>query len=134
MSRFRGFSRVASGFDPTEIRMTVAALEGAGFTVLTPGVRLNDTLPHISLAFGPVEVLVPEHDAEEARALLHAIADGHVRTVGETDVFEVQDEPQPRPVRRPGWIGNLLGFVIAGVSRPLKGVSVDRARQPRRED
>lgn len=124
MSRFKGFARIASSFDPMEIRMAVTALEGAGFITMTPGLQTTETLPMNSLAFGPVEVYVPAEDAEEAVALLEAIASGTVIPHDQRDLRE--DIDHPVPVRRAGWLGNLFGFLLAGVSSPIKGLSVDR--------
>ncbi len=133
MSRFKGFTRVATSFEATEIRMAKTALDGAGFTVITPGMQTSETIPYASLALGPMEVLVPDAEAEEAKALLQAIANGTVinHAPGETWADEEPDEAAPP--RRRGWIGNLFGFLLAGVSQPLKGLSVDR-RTPRDGD
>lgn len=127
MSRFKGFTRIATSFEPTEIRMAVAALEGAGYITIAPGLQITDTLPMNSLAFGPLEVYVPDDDAETARALLEAIASGTVIPHDQRDLVDDPDDPGPPP-RQQSWLGNVFGYVLAGVSRPLKGLSVDRKR------
>ena len=45
MSRFKGFTRIAASFDPIEIRLAFTALDGAGFTTITPNLRITETLP-----------------------------------------------------------------------------------------
>ncbi|WP_224816354.1 putative signal transducing protein [Hasllibacter sp. MH4015] len=133
MSRFKGFTRVAASFEPTEIRMAKTALEGAGFTVITPGMQTSETIPYASLALGPMEVLVPDADAEEAKALLQAIANGTVINHAPDGMWDDEDDtPEAAPTRKRGWLGNLLGFLLAGVSSPLRGLSVDKRKDRRR--
>lgn len=127
MSRYTGFTRVAASFDTMEIRMAVAALEGADFTVIAPGMQMTDTLPMNSLAFGPMEIYVIDHQADEAAALLEAIASGTVIPHDQRDLVEDPDD-DIEPAGK-SWIGNLFGFLLAGVSRPLKGLSVERRRR-----
>ena len=125
MSKFKGFSRIATSYDANEVRMAVAALEGADILAITPGMQLNSVMPHFSLAMGPVEIHVPEELADEATELLNAIAEGSV-------VAEDQEEQdwEQEPIRSEATIGdkirNLLGFAVGGVSQPLKGLSVDK--------
>ncbi|MBY4893987.1 hypothetical protein KUL25_14605 [Rhodobacteraceae bacterium N5(2021)] len=127
MSRYTGFTRVAASFDTMEIRMAVAALEGADFTVIAPGMQMTDTLPMNALAFGPMEIYVIDPEADEAAALLQAIASGTVIPHDQRDL--VEDADDNRKARRKSWISNLFGFLLAGVSAPLKGLSVDRKRR-----
>lgn len=127
MSRYNGFTRVAASFDPMEIRMAVAALEGADFLIIAPGLETTSTLPMNSLAFGPLEIYVIDRQYDDAVALLDAIADG---TVIPHDQRELVDEPDDiTPPRRKSWISNVFGFLLAGVSSPLKGLSVERRKR-----
>ncbi|OAN75173.1 hypothetical protein A8B78_16575 [Jannaschia sp. EhC01] len=127
MSRYTGFTRVAASFDTMEIRMAIAALEGADFTVIAPGMQMTDTLPMNALAFGPMEIYVIDPEADEAAALLQAIASGTVIPHDQRDLVEDHDDDRKAP--RKSWISNLFGFLLAGVSAPLKGLSVDRKRR-----
>lgn len=127
MSRYSGFTRVAASFEPMEIRMAVAALEGADFTIIAPGMQMTETLPMNSLAFGPMELYVIDEQAEDAAALLSAIENGTVIPHDQRDLVEDPDDVIEPP--RKSWFGNLLGFLLAGVSSPLKGLSVDRKRR-----
>lgn len=123
MSRFKGFVRIAASFDPTDIRLAVMALEGAGFTTITPGLRMTETMPMNSLAFGPLEIHVPDGDAENAKGLLTAIADGTMTTDAVPEVLS--EGPEAPPVKREGLLMNLFAFFLAGVSFPLRGLSVE---------
>ncbi len=107
--------------------MAVAALEGAEFTIIAPGMQMTETLPMNSLAFGPMELYVIDEQADEAAALLSAIENGTVIPHDQRDLVEDPDDEIERP--RKSWFGNLFGFLLAGVSSPLKGLSVDRKRR-----
>lgn len=126
MSRYNGFTRVAASFDPMEIRMALAALEGAEFTVIAPGLETTSTLPMNSLAFGPLEIYVLDRQSDDAAALLDAIAGGTVIPHDQRDLTEDPEDVVERP--RKSWLSNLFGFLLSGVSSPLKGLSVDRRR------
>lgn len=127
MSRYNGFTRVAASFDPMEIRMALAALEGAEFIVIAPGLETTSTLPMNSLAFGPLEIYVIDRQYDDAVALLDAIAGGTIIPHDQRDLVEDPDDlPDPRPR---SWFSNLFGFLLAGVSSPLKGLSVDRRKR-----
>lgn len=128
MSRYQGFTRVAASFDPMEIRMALAALEGAEFIVIAPGLETTSTLPMNSLAFGPLEIYVIDRQYDDAVALLEAIAEGTIIPHDQRDLVDDPDDEEQPP--RKSWFGNLFGFLLAGVSSPLKGLSVDkRARR-----
>lgn len=127
MSRYNGFTRVAASFDPMEIRMALAALEGADFMVIAPGLETTSTLPMNSLAFGPLEIYVVDRQSDDAVALLEAIASGTIIPHDQRDLLDDPDDLIERPSK--SWLGNLFGFVLAGVSSPLKGLSVDRKRR-----
>lgn len=127
MSRYKGFTRVAASFDPMEIRMALAALEGADFTVIAPGMETTSTLPMNSLAFGPMEIYVLDPQYDDAAALLQAIAGGTVIAHDQRDLKDDPDDHLERP--RKSWLGNLFGFLLAGVSSPLKGLSVERKKR-----
>lgn len=127
MSRYTGFTRVAASFDPMEIRMALAALEGAEFIVIAPGLETTSTLPMNALAFGPLEIYVIDRQYDDAVALLEAIASGTVIPHDQRDLVEDPDDT-PVPPRK-GWFGNLFGFLLAGVSSPLKGLSVERRKR-----
>ena len=134
MSRFKGFVRVASSYDLMDVRMAVAALEGADILTISPGTELGNTMPHASLALGPLEIYVPKDRADEAAALLNAVAAGTVIPHDQRDL--VEDEPETEPLTTAPSIGdkirNLLGFMVGGVSQPIKGVLVDkRSKKPR---
>ncbi|MEJ6390198.1 hypothetical protein [Gymnodinialimonas ulvae] len=141
MAKFKGFVRVASSFNLMEIRMAVAALEGADILTIAPGTELSNTMPHASLAFGPLEIHVPRDKADEAAALLNAVATGTVIPHDQRDLIE--DAPDDEhgdgrePLRSDASIGdkirNLLGFALGGVSQPLKGMLVER-RERRSDD
>lgn len=132
MSRFKGFVRVASSYDLMDIRMAVAALEGADIVTISPGTELGNTMPYASLALGPLEIYVPEDNADEAAALLNAVAAGTVIPHDQRDLAEDEAEPLTGQATIGDKIRNLLGFVVAGVSQPIKGVLVDRrSRKPR---
>ena len=127
MSRYHGFTRVAASFDPMEIRMALAALEGADFLVIAPGLETTSTLPMNSLAFGPLEIYVIDRQYDDAVALLDAIAGGTVIPHDQRDLVDDPDDtPEPR---RKSWVSNLFGFLLAGVSAPLKGLSVERRKR-----
>lgn len=127
MTRYPGFTRVAASFDPMEIRMALAALEGADFTVIAPGLETTSTLPMNALAFGPLEIYVIDRQYDDAIALLEAIETG---TIIPHDQRDLVDDPEDdfEPPRK-GWISNLFGFLLAGVSSPLKGLSVERRKR-----
>lgn len=127
MSRYHGFTRVAASFDPMEIRMALAALEGADFTVIAPGLETTSTLPMNSLAFGPLEIYVLDRQSDDAGAMLEAISRGTVIPHDQRDLVDDPEDDLERP--RKSWLGNLFGFLLAGVSSPLKGLSVDRKRR-----
>jgi hypothetical protein len=132
MSRFKGFVRVASSYDLMDIRMAVAALEGADILTISPGMELSNTMPHASLALGPLEIYVPEERADEAAALLNAVAAGTVIPHDQRDLVEEDFEPISRSTSIGDKIRNLLGFMVGGVSQPIKGVLVDRrSKKPR---
>lgn len=131
MSRFNGFTRVAASFDPMEIRMALAALEGAEFAVIAPGLETTSTLPMNSLAFGPLEIYVLDRQYDDAVALLEAIAEGTIIPHDQRDLVDDPEDDYQTP--RKGWFSNLFGFLLAGVSSPLKGLSVEK-RAPRRRD
>lgn len=132
MSRYTGFSRVAASFDPMEIRMALAALEGADFTVIAPGLQTTSTLPMNALAFGPLEIYVINHEADEAAALLQAIATGTVIPHDQRDLVEDPEDPDDSmtPPRK-SWLANLFGFILSGVSSPLKGLTIEKRTKPR---
>lgn len=133
MAKFKGFVRIASSYNLMEIRMAVAALEGADILAIAPGTELSNTMPHASLAFGPLEIHVPADKADEAAALLNAVAAGTVIPHDQRDLMEEVAEDPPAPLRSEASIGdkirNLLGFVIGGVSQPLRGVLVERRKR-----
>lgn len=127
MSRYKGFTRVAASFEPLEIRMALAALEGANFTVIAPGMETTSTLPMNSLAFGPLEIYVIDRQSDDAVALLQAIATGTIIPHDQRDLIEDSgDAPEPKRKSR---LAHLFGFLLAGVSSPLKGLSVERKRR-----
>lgn len=76
-----------------------------------------------------MEVLVPDAQADEAASLLRAVADGTVIPHDQRDLDE-DEGAIPAALEVTPTIGdklkNLLGFLIAGVSSPLKGLSIDR--------
>lgn len=127
MSRYHGFTRVAASFDPMEIRMALAALEGADFIVIAPGLETTSTLPMNSLAFGPLEIYVVDRQSDDAVALLQAISGGTVIPHDQRDLVDDPEDDLERPQK--SWLGNLFGFLLAGVSSPLRGLSVDRKRR-----
>ena len=127
MSRYHGFTRVAASFDPMEIRMALAALEGADFLVIAPGLETTSTLPMNSLAFGPLEIYVIDRQYDDAVALLDAIAGGTVIPHDQRDLLDDPDDTSEP--RRKSWVSNLFGFLLAGVSAPLKGLSVERRKR-----
>ncbi|SFJ75802.1 hypothetical protein [Jannaschia pohangensis] len=118
-----GFTRIATGHDATDISLAVTALEGAGFMVLTPGRHTNSVVPHMSLAFGGVPIMVPDHDAPDARDLLAAIDAKGIK-------IDPADLPQPyddtadiaRPLGVLGRFKEVFFFWLGGVSRPIKGL------------
>lgn len=127
MSRYNGFTRAAASFDPMEIRMALAALEGAEFIVIAPGLETTSTLPMNSLAFGPLEIYVIDRQYDDASALLEAIASGTIIPHDQRDLVDDPDDNFELP--RKSWLSNLFGFFLAGVSSPLKGLSIDRRRR-----
>lgn len=133
MAKFKGFVRIASSYNLMEIRMAVAALDGADILAIAPGTELSNTMPHASLAFGPLEIHVPAEKADEAAALLNAVAAGTVIPHDQRDLMEEEAGEPPAPLRSEASIGdkirNLLGFVIGGVSQPLKGVLVEKRKR-----
>lgn len=89
---------IAQGYDTLALTLAVTGLEGAGFTVLTPGRHLDSVLPNTSAALGPVPILVPEAQAGDAMAFLRAIP---------SDGIKVLDQPRYLPGQGP-----------AGLSKP----------------
>ncbi|ABD56987.1 hypothetical protein [Jannaschia sp. CCS1] len=128
MTRYPGFTRVAASFDPMEIRMALAALEGAEFIVIAPGLATTSTLPMNSLAFGPLEIYVIDRQYDDAIALLDAIETGTIIPHDQRDLVDDPEDKGPEPVRK-SWLSNLFGFLLAGVSSPLKGLSVERRKR-----
>jgi hypothetical protein len=124
LSRYHGFTRVAASFDPMEIRMALAALEGAEFLTIAPGLETTATLPMNSLAFGPLEIYVIDRQYDDAIALLEAISRGTVIPHAQRDLVDDPEDDHQRP--RKSWIGTLFGFALAGISAPLKGLSVEK--------
>ena len=89
------FLRIAEGFDTLALTLAVTGLEGAGFTVLTPGRHLDSVLPNTSAALGPVPILVPEAEAQEAAAFLCAIAPDGVRVLDRPEYLPGQGPARP---------------------------------------
>ncbi|MDT0684249.1 hypothetical protein RM543_16310 [Roseicyclus sp. F158] len=135
MSGFTGFARVASAYDPLEVTMAVALLEGASFTVLTPGLNLHQVVPMNAMAFGPIPILVPDAEAEAARSLLEATRPGGCEGPGDGaegaaggDAGESGD-PRLRGLR--SRLVDLVFFAMSGLSFPRDRLSVDgRLRRP----
>lgn len=130
--RYPGFTRVAASFDPMEIRMALAALDGADFTVIAPGLETTSTLPMNALAFGPLEIYVIDHQHDDAVALLEAIETGTIIPHDQRDLVDDPDDTRgddPSEPPRKSWVSNLFGFLLAGVSSPLKGLSVERRKR-----
>lgn len=134
MTRITGFQRVASAYDATEINLAVTALEGAGYIAITPGLILNHMAPQRSFAFGPIAILVPQADAESARAFLRAIHAGTMTVLDdrhvdpeENEAEEPEDEGRDPPATRTIWrkLLDALGFALAGVSHPRDRLSID---------
>jgi hypothetical protein len=126
MTTIKGFQRVASAYDANEVRLAVTALEGAGYIAITPGLILNHVTPHRSFAFGPIPILVPEADAESARALLRSIQSGSMGVLDPAPADPEEDEvdlPQDRTLWRK--VLDAVGFGLAGVSHPRDRLSVD---------
>lgn len=128
MTTIKGFQRVASAYDANEIRLAVTALEGAGYIAITPGLILNHMAPQRSFAFGPIPILVPEADAETARALLRSIQTGTMTVLEDAPFGPEEDEDEVAlPADRTLWrkLLDALGFGLAGVSHPRDRFSVD---------
>ncbi len=135
MTTIRGFERIASAFDPMEVGLAVTALEGAGYIAITPGLRINQVIPHSSLALGPIPILVPQADAETARALLRSIQTGSMEVLDHQAPDPEEDEIE-LPEDRSAWskVLDVLGFGIAGVSHPRDRLSIDGKAQRQGED
>lgn len=133
MTTITGFQRVASAYDPTEVLLAVALLQGAGFVVLTPGLPLNQVASHYSIAYGPVAIFVPEADADDARALLHAAQSDTLEVAGPAETSGAVEASEPRKqraLRRK--LLDLAGFVISGISHPRDRLSIDGSRREAR--
>ncbi|WP_116087632.1 putative signal transducing protein [Tropicimonas sp. IMCC34011] len=135
MSGFTGFARVASAYDPLEVTMAVALLEGAGFTVLTPGLNLHQVVPMNAMAFGPIPILVPDAEAEAARSLLEATRPGGSEGPGdgaeEAAEMDASECGEPRPKGLRSKIVDLISFAMSGLSFPRDRLSVDgRSKRP----
>ena len=108
------FLRIAEGFDTLALTLAVTGLEGAGFTVLTPGRHLDSILPNTSAALGPVPILVPAPQAGDAMAWLRAV---------DMDGIAVLDHPEPLPGQgaappaAPGWLARSLSRLLLGRAR-----------------
>jgi len=125
-----GFVRIATGHEATDISLAVTALEGAGFLVLTPGRHTNSVMPHMSLAFGGVPLLVPETDAQDARDLLRAVAAKGIKV--DPDDVPLPQAEAPDVARNLGVFGRikeLFFFWLGGVSRPIKGLFLNDDRR-----
>ncbi len=77
--------QIARARSALEASLTIAALEGAGFSPSAPGFHTVHTLPYFSTALGGIPIHVPSHEAPEAAAFLAALP-AHRRTA-----------PRPRP-------------------------------------
>lgn len=124
MSRYTGFTRIASSFDPMEIRLALAALEGADIIHIPPPMQLTHTLPMNSLAYGAMEIHVADAQADEAAALLQAIAAGTVIPHDQRDLVEDPQDVDAPPSK--GVFAYIFGFFLSGVSSPLRGLLVNR--------
>ena len=126
MTSIKGFQRVASAFDATEVSLAVTLLEGAGYLVLTPGLALHQMIPHYGFAFGPVPILVPAGDAGDARALLLASQTGAIgssEAPSEASETNIATSSQNRSV----WskVLDFLFYFFAGISHPRDRLSVN---------
>ena len=105
------FVRIAESYETLALTLAVTGLEGAGFTVLTPGRHLDSVLPNSSAALGPVPILVPAAQADEAMEWLRVVAGEGVK---------VLDAPENLPgqaageTARPGWLARLAGRLLLG--------------------
>lgn len=89
------FLRIAEGFDTLAVTLAVTGLEGAGFTVLTPGRHLDSVLPNTAAALGPVPILVPESEAADAAAFLRATAPSGLRVLDRPEYLPGQGPARP---------------------------------------
>ncbi|MBZ8118923.1 hypothetical protein KUD11_09705 [Roseovarius sp. LXJ103] len=68
-----GLVQIARAGSSLEASLTIAALEGAGFSPSAPGFHTVHTLPYLSTALGGIPIRVPAHEAPEALAFLRAL-------------------------------------------------------------
>lgn len=121
--------RIAEGFDTLGLTLAVTGLEGAGFTVLTPGRHLDSVLPNTSAALGPVPILVPEPQAAEGMAFLRAIGAEGVRVLAEARYLPGQDPAGPAP-QPPGLLARLWRRLLGMPPPPSAPPPSAPARRP----
>lgn len=78
-----GMTPIAKAFGPTEVGLTVAALEGAGFRVFVPGYNTLSNVQFLSIGFGGVPIMVEIDRAAEAWDFLKALEMTHIRLVND---------------------------------------------------
>lgn len=126
------FVRIAQGYDFMSVTLAVTALEGAGFTVMALGGQLNSVLPQMSVALGPMPILVPLEDAADARAFLAAIEDASIEILDPEhmpDDLLVPHDPVPADWSQGWWhrIWNaVFGWLTSQAASPPRGLYLDR--------
>ncbi|WP_306121195.1 hypothetical protein [Roseovarius sp. MMSF_3359] len=104
---------IARTFRQIDAALTIAALDGAGFRVFAPHFHIHGTTPHFAIAYGGIAIQVPDSEAPEAVAFLHAL---------NTPVPD-NEAPLPAPPAgyRRGWsysLRQILFFLMGGSSPP----------------
>ena len=101
----KGFRCVAQGRGALEVRLALAALEGAGIPALAPALTATATWGTGTLRGASIAIFVPDARADEAIALLQAIDAGQVISHAPAEA-EVDAKASPRRGWPRGfWIG-----------------------------
>lgn len=85
MDRIGDFIRIDWVQDPSEAASKRSLLEGAGFTVITPGFSDGPVLRGQLRHPGPIPLMVHEDVAENARHLLRGVEQGDVTPLAAPD-------------------------------------------------
>lgn len=115
-----GFSLISWCYSSQSAALCVAALEGAGFTVLLPFYQMHSVQPHLATAFGGIPILVPEKDAAPAVRFLTSIEAGDVDP--DNPELRPSTRDRPRGSRPGGFTRNVLIIllcILGGVAPAL---------------
>ncbi|CUW85790.1 conserved hypothetical protein [Agrobacterium fabacearum TT111] len=87
---------IATGYGMAETAVTCSFLRAYGIHTTVPSAHIVSVNWHLTVAFGGMEIQVPEWQRHEARLLLDSI-----------DASHKVDEPSPR-----SWMGKIAAIVV----------------------